>query len=135
MSHVARVNCIIKDLDVLGEAAEKLGGELVRDQKRFHFYAGATEPCVHALKVKGAKDTDHEVGLRQKSASDPEEGFEPHYDVSFAGNINRAFGSNLVELRKEYSAAMAERQLRKQGYMVRRDTEAQANEIRLVATR
>jgi hypothetical protein len=122
MSHVTTVNCQIKDLDTFADATATFdGAEFLRDQKRFKGWGSESSPCVHAIKVKG---TSHEIGLRWKSATDPSQGFELAADF-YDGGLTRVFGPSLVNLRNEYSAKVAEKTLRRQGYMVRRQQEQQ----------
>lgn len=132
MSHIAVVNCQIKaeHLERLAEAVEKLGGELKLGQTSFKMYGAQKQPCIHAIAIKGDA-SDYEVGLRYKSATD-QETFDMACDF-YDGHLTKAFGQNLVGLQNEYTALVAEKQLRKNGYRVRRDTEAPAHQIRLVA--
>lgn len=131
MSHVAKVSCAIRDLSALEVALEKLGGELRRGQTSFKMYGSAKQPCVHAIALKGATKDTYEVGLRYKTAGDPET-FEMACDF-FDGKLSKAFGQNLDGLQNEYLATVAERQLSRRGYRVRR-VESEARQIRLVAT-
>ncbi len=39
MSHVAQVNAVLKSLDIIEAAAQRLGGKLVRDQHKYRMYA------------------------------------------------------------------------------------------------
>lgn len=127
MSHVAVVNCEIKDLDALETAVAAFNARLVRDQRHFRMYGSERQPCLHA--ITGIKGTTYEIGLRQKTASDPET-FELACDF-FDGRLRETFGEQLVGLRKEYAAVVAERTLARRGYRVTRQTEGQ--QIRLVA--
>lgn len=131
MSHVAVVRCQVKDLGALKTAAEKLGGEFMEGQTRFRMWGSERQPCLHAIRVKG-KPNAYEVGLRYTDASKPEEGFDFACDF-YDGTLTGQFGSQLVNLRNEYTAAVAEAAMRKRGFRVRRDAEAPANVIRLVA--
>ena len=130
MSHIAVVNCVITNLDALATAAEKLGGELMRDQRSFRMYGSQQQPCLHAIRLKGKADA-YEVGLRQKAAEEPGT-FDLACDF-FDGNLTKAFGQNLTGLQNEYTALVAEQAMRRRGYRVQRDAEAPANVIRLVA--
>lgn len=133
MSHVAQVNVLVKDLDALAEAAEKLGGTLVLGQTKFRFYSSMTEPCIHAIQMK-QNPKGYEVGLRWKTAGNEEDGYTLHRDA-WDGTIDSAFGKDCGKLNLEYSALVAEKQLRKTGHRVRRDESAAANQVRLVAVR
>ena len=123
MSHVATVQCKIADLDAFEEAVKKKGGVLVRGQREFRYYAGAKDRCVHAVHL-ASDPTGHEVGLRLAEANTPDV-YNLAYDVSYASNVNRAFGPNCEGLQNEYLAIVAESQLQAGGWMVRREVEGQ----------
>lgn len=128
MSHVSKVECQISDLDALEVAVERLGGELVRGQQQFQYYAASKAPCVHAIRLKDRNERSYEVGLRFTDAT--MRTFDLHCDF-FDGSLRRTFGENLVGLQNEYQAAVAERVFRQQRYRVQRVEEA--GRIRLVA--
>lgn len=128
MSHISKVACEIKDLDALRAAAEKFGAELLYGKRTFKMY-GSPAPCIHAIALKGG--SGYEVGLTYKTAGD-ESSFELACDF-YDGNLERAFGPQLTNLRNEYLAVVAEQQLQRRGYRVRRDLEAPAHQIRLLA--
>lgn len=125
MSHVASVQCSIKDLDALETALAKFDATLNRNKATFAFYGGAKAPCVHSITLNDDKN-GHEVGLRRKSASAGEEDYELAYDVSFASKVNQRMGKELVGLRDEYTAIVAEDALQRGGYRVRREQEGEA---------
>ena len=133
MSHVAKVNFEIKDLDALDRAATALGGELVRGATAFRFYAGQQAPCLHLIQLSGDKG-GHQIGLRKHVDAEGricDDSFDLHYDLGYAHNINRAFGPQASGLRREYNAQTAEAYLHRKGHRVsRQDTPGQ---IRLVA--
>lgn len=132
MSHVAKVNCIIKDLDALGEAAQKFNAELVRDKKTFKMWGNEKQPCIHAIKLNGDASA-YEVGLRYNSATDPDAGFEFACDF-YDGKLAKAFGPELVSLRNEYQAVVAENTLRKRGWRVQRMVDTR-EQVQLTASR
>lgn len=128
MSHVAKVNCSITDLDALSQALGKFpGAALVRGKKAFRMYGSESQPCVHAITVPNTK---YEIGLRYKSLN-PADGFEPACDF-YDGSLSRVFGDQLTTLRNEYSAVVAESTLRRRGYRVTRQIDT-PQQIRLVA--
>ena len=130
MSHVTKVECQITDLDALAQALSKFPGTaLVRGKNKFRMYGSESQNCVHAITIPG---TQYEIGLRWKtSPGKPEDGFEPACDFS-GGSITRTFGSQLMSLRNEYSAVVAENTLRRRGYRVQRQIDT-PQQIRLVA--
>jgi hypothetical protein len=128
MSHVAKVEAMIRDLDALEQTVTDLGGVLHRDQRTFRMW-GSAQPCLHAISIKGARDA-YEIGLRLKDAADPNT-FEFACDF-MDGRLTQQFGPQLVNLRNGYLATVAEKQLRQQRYRVQRQVVGQ--QIRLVAT-
>ena len=117
MSHTVAVKCAFRDLDALDQAVAAFGATLVRDQRQFRMYGSETESCIHAITIPG---TTYEVGLRYANAHD-QSTFDASCDF-FDGSIKRAFGDDLVGLKNEYLAVVAENQLRANGYWVERQT-------------
>lgn len=118
MSHVAYVEGEVKDLDALDEALLKFPeakAALNRNQKVFRGYGSERAPCLHAISMQGM---NYEIGLRLKNAADPDT-YQFAADF-YSGELTRAFGPQLVHLRNEYMAVVAENALRQQGYMVTR---------------
>lgn len=126
MSHVVTVAGKITDLDALEVAVAKFNAQLVRDAKEFTFYSGAKAPCAAKITFEGAK---YEVGLRPEASS--EAAFTLHCDF-WDGSLAKKFGANLVGLRNEYQATVAERAMQRRGFRVRREV-SEANHVRLVA--
>lgn len=129
MSHVAIVTAQIKDLDAMGEAAAKLGGELRLGQTQFRYFAGSKSACDHAIRLL---DTEYEVGLLKRPDGD---GFQFGFDnYGHAGRaLESAFGTGLLRLQDEYLAVVGERWAQQEGYLVTRVEEQ--NRIQLVAMR
>ena len=130
MSHVATVQCLIKaaSLDLLNEAAQKFGGELVENQTSFLMWGSRREPCIHAIRLTNQPGA-YEIGLRRAEANDPTT-FNLAADF-YDGRLNKAFGHELVDLRNEYLALVAEQQLRRGGYRVmEREQEGQRLTVR-----
>lgn len=127
MSHIATMQCQIKDLSALEEALGKFNAELRRDQTTFKSYPGTPNRCKHAIRLKD-QPTAYEVGLQQRAEADES------YDLAcdfFDGKLGRAFGDQLVNLRNEYLATVAENSLSRRGYRIRR--EQVGNEIHIQA--
>lgn len=141
MSHITEVKLQIKDLDALKEAAEALGFEFVEGQQTYNWYNAflADSPegrqyarergtasmgkCEHALRLKGAKPGDYEVGIIKALDGN---GFSIAYDNFGSGqNLMKAGGGkDLPTLRKEYAVAVATKRaqasLGRQGWRVER---------------
>jgi hypothetical protein len=138
MSHITKINLLIKDLDALASACDKLGLELVRDQKTFKAYR--TGRCEHAIRVKG-NERAYEIGIA-KSADG--KGFELKWDADIgdggglyekvgyetkygwvvevgANGVNKGklVRGSADKLKDWYAAEVARKQMRKQGFMVR----------------
>lgn len=105
MSHVAKVECLVRDLDALEQATKKFNATLVRGKRTFNMW-GSPKACIHAITVDGAGPRAYEVGLTQVNAADPNT-FEFACDF-YDGSLARTFGANLVNLRNEYHAQVAE---------------------------
>lgn len=131
MSHVATIEIEIKDLECLKRAAEKLGLEFKENQTTYKWFgqhvgdyplpAGFSKEelgkCNHALSIKNPKfgDRAYEVGISQRKDGKP--GYTLLWDFWQNGyGLKELIGANGVELKKEYSAQVAEKHLRKQGF-------------------
>ena len=125
MSHIARVGCLIRDLDALAVACAAKNAELRIGQKTFASYT--TGSCEHAIGLLD-NPTAYEIGLVRNGEA---------WDLAWdnygmrGGALQDRFGAGLVGLQNEYLAVVAEAQLRREGFMVSRVDEGQ--EIRLQA--
>jgi len=145
MSHVTDIKTEIKDLDALAIAAEKLGLELVRDQKTYKWYGkfigdaplpeGMTEEdlgqCEHALRVKGRPNA-YEVGvIKAKNGK----GYTLLFDYYAGGQgLMKHIGDNAGKLTQRYAAEAAIKQARRQGFQCR-ETVGTDGKIRIIARR
>lgn len=142
MSHVAAVDLVIKDLGALKVAAERLGFELREGQTTHQWYgrfmndwsverAAVTQgydtskfgTCLHALRAKGVTQSQvdqreaYEIGVVARRDGKP--GFELLYDVYGVGReIEKLAGVGLTKLKDYYGAAVATKDLKRQGYRV-----------------
>jgi hypothetical protein len=116
VSHVAVVNCIVKDLEALGKACAKKNARLNVGAKTFKSFS--TERCEHSITLLDNPKA-FEVGLLRDPKS---EGWKFGFDDY--GHAGRAlvdrFGEGLEVLQNEYLAVIAEDQLRRDGFMVER---------------
>lgn len=134
MSHVAKVELDIKNLDDLEAAATAVGLELVRDVTQYHWYgtnrggrnAGGQlvdASCAHVLRVPNTGQEHYEVGVVQRADG---RGFELVYDNWGPGaRLDQLAGPGLVNLRREYAALTSARALRTAGWSVTRRVNAQ----------
>ena len=130
MSHIATLKVQITDLDALEVAAGKFAAELRRNVHDFKAYPGTQTRCQHVISLKGDR-VAYEIGLRQLPQS--AEGYEFAFDT-YDGKLERAFGAGMTQLRNEYTAVVAERQLARRGWRTRRDVDTK-QEIRVVGVR
>lgn len=145
MSHIETAKVIIKDLQALRAACERLGATLVEGQKTYKWYGfgngGDTLPaevptdalgtCDHAIRVPGV---EYEVGLyRKKDGS----GYIPLYDFwggpTRGGGLKDRFGNGLTKLVDAYSVETLKAQARRKGYMTR-ETVREDGKIQLQVT-
>lgn len=120
MSHVAKMNCEIRDIDALDQAVRTRSqdrAELVRGQTEFQTWGSSKGRCAHAIRLKNASRGQHEVGLQRKAGA--EEVYDFAYDQDGSGrNLDALFGANLIGLQDEYLAVVAAAQLQQAGYRV-----------------
>ena len=133
MSHVAKIQLQITDLDALDAACRELGLTLVRDQTSYNWFGthvgdyplpqGFTQHdlghCQHAIKVPG---TTWEIGVARARG-------HSHYTLLFdfygaqGRPISNAIGGNEgTKLKRAYATHAAIQQAKKQGWTyTRRD--------------
>ena len=148
MSHVAAVQCEVRDLEVLKSAAEAVGLEFREGQRTYKWFgkwvndwhgprAAVTKgydpttfgTCDHVLAVKGSTvGSQYEIGV---TAND-DGTYGLVYDTWGGGGqtLERLAGTDLVGLRNEVAAETASRFARRHGSRVQRTTEGQT--IRMV---
>ena len=146
MSHVATVEVHIKDLEALKAACKVLGLEFVEGQQTFKWYGrhvgdyplpeGFTQSdmgqCEHAIRLPN-NNRAYEVGVVKRRDGKP--GYTLMYDFWAGGyGLEEAIGKQAGRLRQQYSAQVATKQARKQGYRVTQSVQ-QDGTLRLVCTR
>lgn len=140
MSHITKINLLIKDLDALDKACSRLGLELVRGQKTFKWYgrfvgdslgiAGVNPAdygkCEHAIRVKGNVGA-YEIGLVKRA---DDKGYDLHWDnyqggyglaekVGYETGARARVGAKATKLADWYAAEVARKQMARQGFMVK----------------
>ena len=127
MSHVAKIEIEIKDLEALEAACKRLGFSLVREQKTFAWFGKHVGDyplpegfsvsdmgrCEHAIKVPGAS---YEVGVVKRRDGRP--GYTLLWDFFKSGNLAKYVGDNGQKLVQAYGVESATRAARRQGYSV-----------------
>lgn len=147
MSHVASVDVEVRDLDALRAAADRLGFEFREGQRTYKWFgrflndwrssrsavSKGVDPatfgtCDHALRIKGAGDSQYEVGVTAM----PDGTYRLVYDSWSGGGqaIERLAGVDCVRLQGEVAAEQATRFAQRRGYRVQREDEGAV--VRLV---
>lgn len=126
MSHVTSLDLHIKDLDSLAKAAAACGLEFVKGQTSYRWYgtqgdypcpAGFTPAdlgkCSHALRLPGGKG--YEVGVVERRDGKP--GYTLLWDFWNGGyGLRDAIGTDGVNLRNQYAAQVAVKQMKRKGF-------------------
>jgi hypothetical protein len=127
MSHITKINLIVKDLDAMDAAAKRLGLELVRNQKTFKGFT--TGRCDHALRVAGVPGT-YEIGLAKRADG---KGYELKWDghmgaygtamplykaVGYGEPITFNKAASCAKLNDWYAATVAKKTMSRQGFRV-----------------
>jgi hypothetical protein len=108
MSHISKIELEVRDLQVLGNACQRLGLELLKGKKTFKWFGKEAE-CHHAIRVPGA---DYEIGVTKSGGL---------YNLGcdfFDSNIEKAIGSQGGLLRQAYAVEKARVEARRKGYTV-----------------
>ena len=139
MSHVAKIEMEIKDLDTLRTACEQLGLQFMAGQHTYRWYGesvgdypipeGFTTDdmgkCDHAIRVPGAS---YEVGVVQRNGK-----YLLLWDFYSAGGLERVLGKGAGRLKQAYSVERVRREATLKGYHVQERKTEQG--IRLVLTK
>lgn len=135
MSHIAKINIEIRDLDSLDRACKALGLELVRGQKTYHWYGtsvgdyplpeGFTKEdlgkCDHAIRIPGAKttgfDAPYEIGVVKRRDGRP--GYELLWDFWAGGyGMEAKVGAGAKKLAQQYTTQLTVQHWQRKGYRV-----------------
>lgn len=127
MSHVAKIEIEIKDLQALRAAAARLGGELLEGKKNYAWYgrhvgdyplpdgfaADDLGKCEHAIRIPGAS---YEIGVVRRRDGRP--GYTLLWDFYSPGGLEQKLGKNGQKLVQAYGVEAAKIAARRAGYMV-----------------
>jgi hypothetical protein len=127
MSHVAKIEIEIKDLEALRAACERIGCVFVEGQQTYQWYGihvgdyplpqGFKKEelgrCEHAIKVPGAT---YEVGVVTRRDGKP--GYTLMWDFYSSGGLQRVLGANGGRLVQAYATEAAKRAARRAGHSV-----------------
>ena len=124
MSHIAKIELEINDLEALKEACRNLGFEFKENQKTYAWYGtwvgrfempeGITEEqlgkCDHAIAIP---DCTYEVGIVQRGNK-----YLLLWDSWRTGGLVKRLGKNAGILKQGYTVARIEREAKRKGYRV-----------------
>ena len=108
MSHLAKIELEVTDLESLSKACQQIGLNLVIGKKTFRWFNGDGE-CSHAFVVPGAR---YEIGLVLN-----EDKYELQTDF-FDKGIEAAIGKNGGLLKQGYAVERTRSEALKKGYRV-----------------
>ena len=125
MSHVAKIELEINDLDALKAACKRLGLEFLCNQKTFAWYGahvgdypipeGLTiqdmGKCDHAIQVPGAK---YEIGVLKRT-----HGYALLWDFYSEGGLEQKIGRGAGRLKQAYAIERVKREARLKNMRVR----------------
>ena len=122
MSHIAKIEIEIRDLEALKEACKRLGFNFKTNQKYYAWYGikvgndllpeGLTEndlgKCTHAIQIPSAS---FEIGVVEKDNS-----YQLMWDSWIHGGLQKAIGKDAGILKQAYAVESVKREARKKGY-------------------
>lgn len=116
MSHIAKVDLHVKNLDDLETACRALGLELVRDQQTFRNYNRRKTACEHAIRIPADRDA-YEIGVVKRADGQP--GYQLAWDDYRGGlGLVEKVGENCSLLKQQYALAVTQRYARQHGFSV-----------------
>lgn len=138
MSHVAKIEVEIKDLEALKAAAKRIGGTFVEGQSRYAWYgqhvgdyplpkgfaASDLGRCEHAIRVPGAS---YEIGVCKRRDGKP--GYTLLWDFWHEGGLEKRLGKNGQRLVQAYAVETAKRAARRAGYLVSETTKSDGSVV------
>jgi hypothetical protein len=127
MSHIAKIECQINDLNTLKEACRRLHLEWRENQKTYAWYGRHVGDypipegfkiedmgkCDHAIHVPGAS---YEIGVVRRGKS-----YELLWDFYYAGNLEKILGKGAGLLKQAYAVSKGILAAKKQGYSIREE--------------
>jgi len=110
MSHIAKIELEVTDLESLSRACQEIGLNLVKDKTSFKWFNGDGK-CKHAIEVPGAS---YEIGL---VIEDEGKGYILQTDF-FDKGIEKAIGKNGGLLKQKYAVQRTRSEAKRKGYRV-----------------
>ena len=111
MSHLAKIELEINDLDALKAACMRIGLDFRPDQRTFEWYGGRRE-CHHVIKVPAAS---YEIGVFR---NDENGSYHLLWDSYHAGGLEQKLGKNAGKLKQAYGIERVRAEARRKGYHV-----------------
>lgn len=145
MSHVAKIELEIKDLDALKKAASMLGLEFVEGQTTYHWYghhvgdyplptgfkASDLGKCEHAMRIPNKKSA-YEIGVVKRKDGKP--GYTLLWDFWQNGyGLKEKVGEDGNKLKQAYAEAVATKSLQKKGFKINRQVNKETGKVVLTA--
>lgn len=145
MSHIAKIELHVTDLEALKAACAQIGLEFVEGQKTYRWYGrsiGGQVPqgfttadlghCEHAIRVNG-NPRAYEIGVVRRRDGKP--GYVLHLDEWANGyGLVQVAGTGCAKLKQAYAEQVACAQLRKQGFRFTRQVKEDGR-VQLIAQR
>lgn len=139
MSHIAKIELQIKDLDTLRAACEQMSLQFMPDQRFYKWYGRAVADypipegfsaadmgkCDHAIRVPGAS---YEIGVVHRNGN-----YLLLWDFYSEGGLERVLGKGAGRLKQAYSVERVRREAKLKGYHVQERKTEQG--IRMVLTK
>lgn len=94
MSHISKIELVIKDLDALQRACTRLDLQFLNNKKMFSWYNGS-HPCDHAIRVPNAS---YEVGVVRNK-----DNYELLWDDWSNGGLQQRLGTGAGLLKQAYA--------------------------------
>jgi hypothetical protein len=122
LSHIARIEIEIRDLEALKQACNRLGFHFMENQKHYLWYGkivgndplpeGFTEEdfgkCTHAIHVPTAA---FEIGVVRRGNA-----YHLMWDSWIGGGLQKAIGKDAGLLKQAYALESVKREARRKGY-------------------
>jgi len=124
MSHIAKIELDINDLETLRTACERLGLEFIENQTRYKWYGswvGDTPlpegitiedlgKCDHAIRVPGAQ---YEIGIVRKDQK-----YMLLWDFWHYGGLEQKIGKNARRLKQAYAVERVRKEAKLKGHRI-----------------
>ena len=125
MSHVAQIDLVVKNLNILESAVKRLGGELIRELTNYRWFGrhvgdypipeGYTiedmGKCDHVIRFPNAS---YDIGVSKKR--DGKEGYDLLWDFFYSGGLQKVVGEKGEKLKVSYGIEATKYGIKAKGY-------------------